>query len=69
MSLLTSLIALLVGAIVIVLVMRGFMFLMKPLIHCFIFGCLAMVHPFLGGVYLAYMAYLLLLWIVKKLSS
>lgn len=68
MSFLTALIALIVGVIAFVLIVRVFVFLIKPLIHCFIFGILAMVHPWLGAIYLLCIVYLIIRWIIKKLS-
>ena len=69
MSLLTALIALFVGAIIIVLIAKFFIFFVKFLAHCLVFGFLTMIHPFFGLLYLLYIGYLVIRWIHKRLSS
>lgn len=68
MSLLTAIIALIVGLVTTILIIKFFIVALKFLAPCVIFIILTAIHPFLGGIYLLYLVYQLGKWIYKKLS-
>ena len=68
MSLLTAIIALIVGLVTTILIIKFFIVALKFLAPCVIFVILTAIHPFLGGIYLLYLVYQLGKWIYKKLS-